>query len=83
MRQYEPVWIKLKSLPLDQATNLGVSITANRALHRRIIKAVRKEKYMDLGYKIRIEPRVAVIDTERSNSIITFKLRFSLISEDF
>jgi len=75
-RQYTPIWERLKR---DHV----VSITTPRALHRRIKKAVRKEKYMDFAYKFQIEPRHAVISISSSGSILTFRLHFSLISEDF
>ena len=83
MRQYEPIWIKLKSLPRDEANKVGVKITAPKVLHRRIIKAVKKEKWMDVGYKIRIEPREAVLSHAINTSVLTFYLTFSLCREDF
>jgi hypothetical protein len=83
MRQYEPIWVKLKSLSQSEASSKGVSITAPRALHRRIIKAVKKEKWMDIAYKLEIEPRVAVLSHSQKNSILTFQLSFSLIATDF
>jgi hypothetical protein len=83
MRQYEPIWVKLKSMPQSEAHEKGVSITAPRALHRRIIKAVKKEKWMDIAYKLEIEPRVAVLSHSQRNSILTFRLSFSLIPSDF
>lgn len=79
MRQYEPIWQKLKSLPREEANKVGVKITAPRALHRRIIKAVKKEKWMDIGYKIQIEPMVATLELTRSNSILQFTLTFTRI----
>jgi hypothetical protein len=70
-------------MPQSEAHSKGVSITAPRALHRRIIKAVKKEKWMDIAYKLEIEPRVAVLSHSQRNSILTFNLSFSLISSDF
>lgn len=83
MRQYEPIWFQLKSLSQSEASSKGVSITAPRALHRRIIKAVKKEKWMDIGYKLLIEPKTALLSHSQRNSILTFKLTFSLTPEDF
>lgn len=83
MRQYEPIWTKLKSLPQSEAASKGVSLTAPRALHRRIIKAVKKEKWMDIAYKLEIEPRIAVLSHSQKNSILTFRLTFSLVETDF
>ena len=76
MREYQPIWEKLKRDKVAQ-------VTANRLLHPRIIKAVKKEKWMDIGFKISIDPRKAVISHTIKNSIITFKLNLSLTSEDF
>jgi hypothetical protein len=82
MRQYEPIWIRLKSLSKSEAETVGIAITAPRVLHRRIIKAVKKEKYMDFAYKA-TNPREAMLVHERNNSILTFKLVFDFIPEDF
>lgn len=76
MREYEPIWNKLKATK-------QVSITANRALHPRIVKAVKKEKWKDLGYKLQIEPRIATLSHSTKGSVITFFLTFNLISQDF
>jgi hypothetical protein len=71
MRQYEPVWQAIK-------TNLMCDISAHRAYHRRIIKAVVKEKDMDLGFKLecteRYPPVQAFIKTTRNGSVISFRL---------
>lgn len=45
MRKYEPIWIKLKA----EGT---ASLAAQPSLHARIIKAVRKEKDEDIGWKL-------------------------------
>jgi hypothetical protein len=71
MRQYEPVWIQLKS-------ELMCEISAHKAYHRRIIKAVTKEKDMDLGFKLecteRYPPVTAVMHHRRNGSVISFYL---------
>jgi hypothetical protein len=82
-RLYSQIWEQLKSLSIEDATNKGVRISAPRPHHKRIIKGLKKEKWMDVGYKIRIEPKVATLVSFRDNSIVTFRLRFSLTSEDF
>lgn len=74
MRQYEPIWIRLKSLPLSEARTKGVSVTANRALHPRIIKAVKKEKWLDIPYKISIDPQQMALSHARKGAILTFYL---------
>ena len=75
-RFYFPIWEKLKK-------EKQVSITANRSLHARIIKAVKKEKWMDVGYKLEIEPRVATLSHSRKHSVLTFFLSHTFIEEDF
>jgi len=74
-RLYQPIWNKLKALPAKQAATQGVSITAPRVLHRRILKAVVKEKWLDLGFKVEIEPNYAILYHTRSGGILTFYLR--------
>ena len=69
-RAYFPIWEQLKAKG-------AVSITANRLLHPRIVKAVTKEKWMDLGYKIQIEPKVAFLSHSTKHSILTFTLTIS------
>lgn len=70
MRQYESAWIQLKKTGT-------LRIAANRALHRRIIKAIIKEKDIDLGFKLECADRFikAQIRYVRSTSVITFNLK--------
>ena len=82
MRHYETIWNQLKNLPAKEAETAGVSVTASRALHPRIVKAVIKEKYGDLGYKILLNDRRAVLAHIRKHSIITFFLTISKGIED-
>jgi hypothetical protein len=71
MRQYEPVWIEVK-------INGYCEISAHRAYHRRIIKAVTKEKDLDLGYKLecteKYPPVVAKMTSKRTGSVIRFSI---------
>lgn len=83
MRQYEPIWIKLKNMPPSEALSVGVSITANRYLHRRIIKAMWKEKTQDIAWKLAIEPKTAIMYAHRNQAILKFTLRYRLCSTDF
>lgn len=71
MRDYTPIWNQLKK---DKV----VSVAANTKLHSRIVKAVKKEKYMDIGYKLSIDPAVAIISHVRETSKLTFKLRLEI-----
>lgn len=85
MRYYQPIWENLKALSIQDAKEKGVKITAPAALHKRIIKAVKKEKWMDIGYKMmlkEIDDREATLLYTRSGSILTFKLRFSIGIKD-
>lgn len=45
MRKYQPIWIQLKK-------SGSCKLSAHPALHARIRKAVTKEKWMDMAYKI-------------------------------
>jgi len=72
---YDPIWDALKR-------DKQVSISVNRALHPRIIKAVKKRKWLDVGYKIIIEPRIATLSHAREDSKLTFFLTHSLTAED-
>jgi hypothetical protein len=71
MRQYFPVWQAIK-------TNLICEISAHRAYHRRIIKAVVKEKDLDLGFKLELAERypaqIALLKSKRAGSVIKFTL---------
>lgn len=77
MRMYEPIWIKLKSMPLSEASKTGVSVTANRRLHPRIWKAVVQEKYEDLPYKLSMDPIKTILWHKSNGSILTFYLTVS------
>lgn len=83
MRQYETIWHRLKNLPANEAEKVGVSVAAPRPLHGRIIKAVTKEKWKDLGYKILLDDKRAILSHSRQNAIITFYLSFTYGKEDF
>jgi hypothetical protein len=71
LRQYEPIWIQIKSEGY-------CDISTHRAYHRRVIKAVTKEKDKDLGYKLecteRYPPVQAILKSTRSGSVIKFIL---------
>jgi len=70
-RQYEPIWTQIKQTGMCE-------ISSHRAYHRRIIKAVTKEKDLDLGYKLECSemypPTQAVMKSFRSGSVIKFTL---------
>lgn len=69
MRQYQPIWEQIKTI-------LSCDISAHRAHHLRIIKAVVKEKDMDTLYKMeRSEAHTkAIMTSKRVGAVIKFKL---------
>jgi hypothetical protein len=69
MRMYEPIWQKLKKDGL-------VKLAVPRPLHRRIIKAVIKEKDMDVVHKlVLLEKRLRQrISYTQNDSMIIIKL---------
>ncbi len=50
MRVYEPAWNKLKTNPSEK-----LIISADKRLHRRIFKAIQKEKHQDTVYHLLLE----------------------------
>lgn len=73
---YTPIWEELKRTG-------RVSITANRLLHPRIIKAVIKRKWLDIGFKLEKEPYIYVLSHARKHSVITFFLEKRKDTLDF
>jgi hypothetical protein len=69
VRQYQPIWEQIKA-------TLSCDISAHRAHHLRIIKAVVKEKDMDTLYKLeRSESYTrAILTSKRVGAVIHFKL---------
>jgi len=77
MRQYEPIWHAIK-------TKNHASIVAPVERHKRIIKAVTKEKHRDEGYKLLLADRclkaTLVISVDVTNkNLITFSLSMKII----
>jgi len=71
--EYDSIWTALKASPEFPKR---VSITANRLLHSRIIKAVTKRKWLDVGYKIQIDPKTSILTHSIKGSVITFFLTY-------
>jgi len=69
MRTYEPAWLELKKKG-------KVRLAVPRALHARVLKAVIKEKDMDVGYKLEmLESKIKMrITHKRENSVLTLTL---------
>lgn len=75
-RQYYPIW---KQLKLDHEVRVAVP----RPLHARVIKAVTKEKWMDIEYKyqlMELQDCRSELVTLVSNNIITFRLEIRKIN---
>jgi hypothetical protein len=73
--QYDPIWNALKA---SKDFPKQISITANRLLHPRIIKAVTKRKWLDIAYKLQIDPKTAILTHVRDGSKLTFILTYHL-----
>lgn len=72
LRQYEPIWIALKERGYCR-------IAAPTPLHRRIKKAVIKEKYNDIAWKLTLseeQHKSAALTFEFKGAEIIFKLRY-------
>lgn len=72
MRQYQPIWEAIKK-------NNTASIVAPISNHKRIIKAVSKEKYLDEGYKLQLEEKglkakLIITFTPDNKELISFTL---------
>ena len=75
MRMYEPIWKELKSKGI-------CSIRAAPAAHKRIIKAVIKEKYNDITFKVEMEERSLKLEIEVDKDVIHFMLKKSISYQD-
>lgn len=73
MRTYQDIWQKLKS----NKTNV-VRVAAPKAIHRRIKKAVTKEKDQDILYKLILQDtfKKAILKTVSEVNILVFTLTF-------
>ena len=77
MRHYEPIWKKLKA---DGKAKLAVP----NALHRRTIKAVMKERYMDLEFKFLLSENSqrCWIQYKSEGNVIYMWLKYSIGESD-
>lgn len=83
--EYSPLWEQLKnSEPKVQGVThiRSIRITAPRSLHKRIVKAVIKRKWLDLGHKIMLDSRKDILYHTREASMITFFLVQTISQED-
>jgi len=77
VRKYEPIWMELKK-------KHQVRIQIPRPLHKRLIKAVIKEKYNDVVFKFELGERgkAAKLSYIQQGVVIVFQLKISLGLED-
>jgi hypothetical protein len=77
MRKYYSIWKQLKETTL-------CAIAAPVPLHKRIIKAVKKEKDKDVGFKFMLSERGkrARLIIEQHQAKITFRLVYNIGVED-
>lgn len=84
MRMYQPAWEALKKSVDDPKR---IAIAAHPLLHRRIYKAVIKEKDMDVVYKLALTereiPQRAWLSRESKDGILVIRLHFSIGIDDF
>lgn len=76
-RQYQPIWNKLKALSPELARSEGITVIAHRAHHPRIMKAIKKEKWMDYGYKATAE-KVGTLRFKSEGAKLFVYLEYSL-----
>lgn len=82
MRKYESIWQRLKAHPKHE-----IRVEVHKALVRRIVKAVTKEKYIDLGFKLLNEDDYLFLEIEKEAKndniiIVKFILKRRLGLED-
>lgn len=77
MRQYQPVWLALKS-------SGKVEIAVPPTLQARVIKAVRLERYKDTSFNLanRKENKVVILKIHKSTNKVSFELTHSLYVGD-
>jgi hypothetical protein len=68
-RQYYPIWRELKDKGIAR-------LAVPKGVHRRVIKAVLKEKYMDVGFRLQmLEQKIRLrIEYECSGNVIVMRL---------
>ena len=80
MRKYETIWLKIK-------TEGSCTLVANPSLHKRIKKAVTKEKWKDTSYKVqwdlddREQPHLEITHPlDERGKIVKNALLFTLVT---
>lgn len=82
MRTYQPSWIELKN---SESNPKHIRISAPAKFHRRIYKAIIKEKDMDLVYKLQCSDNAqkARLSRNSSGGILTIFLHLTIGLTDF
>jgi len=73
MRKYQAIWEQVKSDP-----SLSASLLAPKVSHTLIIRAVRKEKNKDLGYKLTCSEAKPPVKYKLMEEITGREIRFYL-----
>lgn len=73
MRKYQPIWERIKSDGI-------ASIIAPIESHARIIQAVRKEKWRDVGWRLLASERNTRVELQEE--VVANKITFSLVHID-
>ena len=71
LRMYQPIWLSLKQ-------HHSVTISCPPRLHKRLVKAVIKEKWLDDKFKQREGWRMMWLTYSISESNVTFRLSYKL-----
>lgn len=81
-RMYEKAWIELKK---SEETPKRIVISAHSKLHPRIYKAIRKEKDMDVVYKLQLceNAQSAILRSKSEGGRLTIMMKLSLGLSDF
>lgn len=82
MRTYQPAWIELRDCKLQTKQ---IKIAAANKLHRRIYKAIIKEKDMDIVYKLQLSDNAqsARLSKKSASGLLVIELKLSIGLTDF
>lgn len=77
MRKYYPAWHKLK-------TEGKIILVTPKHLHKRVIKAIMKERSADTGFRLELaeQDRCAKVFATSKDNMIRFTLKYYLSPED-
>jgi len=73
MRQYQSIWVQIKK-------DGHCTVAVHPKLHKRVVKAVRKEKWKDIAYKVEwdiagyMPPELLATGDDSNPNLLHFKL---------